>query len=191
MDLIDITQGWLTDWGKTGGPVKEWLRDMHLDAINHGWFDTLWHQPVYWWRSVKHVVSWMPFLWDDRDWDHVYAWRMHREKLKRMRKHHEREKLIADWAKVSFEIFQAERMLTRLIDDAYTDADWDAHTAKYGSIWDRKIYHPDGTIELPGNPDPACGEDVRRIGDKHEAMVQADLDALGQHMAKYCRGWWS
>lgn len=182
---------WCTNWRKEGGRFKEWVRHMELDAINHGWVHSIAYEPRHWWRRICHVASWLPFLWDDYDWDHVHLWKIMREKLKRMRLNHEEEKLIVDWKRVASEIRFAETLLTRLIEDQYIDAEWKKHLKRFPDRQCRKEKKPDGSVVHHPHPNPRCGPSVRRLGKLEWERKRADAQDLGRHFAVHWWGWWS
>jgi hypothetical protein len=193
--IIDFTDGWLTDWGKSGGRFKEWVRGMELDAISNGWWHSISREPGSWWRRIKHVVSWIPYLWDDYDFDQVYLWKIMREKLRRMREDHEESQFIADWKRVADEIRVAENILTRLIEDKYANEDWERHHKQYGEPFPDFLREelPDGSVMHHPRPDPdgRCGADIKRITDREWSRKKADAKFLGQYMAKHWWRWWS
>lgn len=191
MDLVDLTDGWLTDWSESGGRFKEWVRGLHLNAINNGWLSTLWSEPGHWCRSAAHAAGWLPFLWDDKDWDQVYLWKMMREKLRRMRLHHQEDQVVADWERIAKEIWVAELALDRLIGDDYAKADWEAHRAKYGSAFDRRVEREDGMVVWPSSHDSEEGASIRRIAEREWAAKKSDSKFVGQWMARHWFGWWS
>lgn len=190
MSIIDATDGWLTDWSQEGGRFKEWVRGLSLNSINHGWVSTLISEPGHWWRSFCHVLSWLPFLWDDRDFDQAYLWKMMREKLRRMRQHQETCGISADAGKVAEEIKVAETVLDRLLADAYTDADWAEHERRFGSLKSKWVLMPDGSMALPSSHDTEEGADTRRISERGETLRQADSAFLGKWLAEHWFGWW-
>jgi len=177
--ITDLTDGWLVDWSQNGGRFKEWIRDIELTAINHGYFYAIVHQPVYFYRRAKHVLSWVPILWDDFDWDSMYMMILMREKLRRMRNHFIEEHIVEDYEKIALEILIAENTLTRLIDDVYVDKDWEEHRKKYGEF---KLGKKSSGEEE--------SNDVRRIGEKEAAAQLADAKFLGDWIAIHYRTWW-
>ena len=38
-------------------------------------------------RKIKHIIKWLPILWDDADWDHYYLLKILRFKLAEMLKY--------------------------------------------------------------------------------------------------------
>lgn len=179
MGLMDLTDGWLVDWSQRGGRFKEWVRGMHLDAINHGWIRTIATQPMYWWRAVRHIASWIPVLWDDCDWDQADLWIMMREKLRRMRACHT--------GKEVEELMVAEELLGRLIKDDYCAMEWENHRLKYGDPW--PLVSSD-KIPVKHPYDPVESEEMSKIIEKEEATRKEDSRYLCQWLHKCWFRWW-
>ena len=150
-DFMELTDGWLTDWGESGGALKEWVRSLHLSAVNHGWIKTLASEPVYLCQNALHVISWIPVLWRDRDWDNTYLWIMLREKLRRMRLHHETERITTDWSEVSEQIRAVEIRLDRLIEDEY-----DGEHAEGAALAERLKKYNEAEARRKRDSDEAC-----------------------------------
>lgn len=188
--IIDATDGWLTDWSEQGGRFKEWVRGIELTSINHGYLYAMYRQPIIWWESICNIVSWIPFLWDDRDWDHAYLLNMMQEKLRRMRIHQEKCGHSTSSAEIAKQILVAELLLKRIIANDYVMADYAEHEKKFGSIFDRREKLPDGSAITRPSRDPEESKDVRRMADKEAYMSKQDLEYFGRHFAKHVRGWW-
>lgn len=191
ISLISITDGWLVNWSARGGLFKEWVRSMELSSVNHGWIYSLFRQPVYFWDRVRHVASWIPFLWSDHDWDYAYLWLVMREKLRRMRRCHEKEHMIESWDKIANEIKVAEEILTRLIEDDYISEEWAAHEARWGSNNNFIEKNKNGNFVLHLTEDPECAESIHRMSRLEVERREADAENLGKHIAKHCWDWWT
>lgn len=190
-DLINLTHGWLTDWGKEGGWFKEWVRDMSLSSINHGWLYAIRMQPVYAFRSTCHALSWMPFMYQDRDWDHAYLLRLMHEKLKRMRLYQEKHGNSVNHMEIAHSIKVAETLLDRLIKDDYCAAEMLTHWEKFevDKRWNSGTKTDDGCTIIPA-PSEEEWKDSKRIYDKEEALRKQDLEFFGKWFARHIRSWW-
>lgn len=163
MSILDLTDGWLTDWEESGGEFKEWVRGLHLTSINHGWFYAIYREPVIWWQNLCHIISWVPVLWRDRDWDHSYLLIMMHEKLCRMRRYHNESRLIGDWDKIAKQILVAECALDRLIKDEYMDY---INYDKLGIAERQSAFI------------------------REEEMRKQDLNLFATEFVRHVRGWW-
>jgi hypothetical protein len=176
-DLMLWTDGWLTDWTKKGGRFKEWIRSLHLSAINHGWIRTLADEPGHWFRSARHILSWVPILWDDHDFDGAYLLIIIREKLRRMRADHERHKITDDWETIATEILEAETLLDRIIEDDYFHDQYEY------------LYHLDPLRRAPIDKDEC--DSILELGRKAYTARQDDLDLLFKQLRGRIDGWWN
>jgi len=171
--------------------VDEWLKKL----LGYETWDTPWWdipgQEVRWLsRRVSHVLSWMPHFWKDYDFDECYLYAVMREKLRRMRVHHEIDGQSMDADKTARQIWVAEKVLDRLCAHNYCEYEWDQHFEKYpiGDFIDDPD-HP-GSKMIKSTHDKESGVDTRRIS-KHEAyMVRQDLKYLGMWLAKKSQSWW-
>jgi len=190
--IIDLTDGWLTDWSKDGGRFKEWVRGLELEAINHGWVHSIAKEPGLWVDRVRHVASWLPVLWNDYDFDHAYLYRMMQVKVRRMRVRHETARLIGDWAIVAGQLREVEDALGRLIEDDRHSKMWDEHDAKFGDLDSRRkeVKNPDGTVSWVFEDKPGEHESRNRIYDAEEASRVADLNLVAKNFVENSRTWW-
>lgn len=143
---------------------------------------------------IGHVLSWLPILWRDADWDYQFLYITLRYKLHRMRMHHEKDRVIADWKKVAGQIKVAEQCLDRLIKDAYVDKDFARHVKKYGSFLSnmKMVPSPDGkTMMRETTHSPASSADIRRIGNKEAKLIKKDLETFAKMFVEHSRWWWS
>lgn len=199
MTFIINNTGWLTNWEERGGRFKEWVRSVNLTSINHGWFHAIYMQPVFILKKVWNALTWLPFLYDDADWDHVFLWRIMRYKIERMRRDQEYGQRHENWKDVADQMHSAELVLTRLIDDEYVRDEWEVHEKRYGSILNQyeELDHNSelgkkgvAAIIRPRR-DPAYRKSVMRMAKLEEKRRNADMEYLGKYLAKHVRGWWS
>lgn len=185
---------WDKYWSKTGGRFKEWIRSIRLAAVNHGYLYAICREPGHFYDNIVHVISWIPVLWDDRDYDYLFLYIVIKHKLERMRRHHEKDKIIADWKEVADQIGIAIDCLDRLIKDEYVDDDYAKHVKKYGSFMDRgeMVPGPNGaSVMYKHVSKPGEVADMRRIGKVEHLLIKSDLETFGKVFAEHSREWWS
>ena len=191
ISVIKLTDGWLTDWGQEGGRFKEWVRSMNLTAINHGWFYAIRMEPVHFCHNVMRVISWLPFLWDDRDFDNAYLWRTMRYKISRMREHISEHRIHEGWEQTVGEMEVAEYILTRLIEDKYCEKEWDEYHKKYPRWFDslKESDEPGVRVAMSDCSEERHAEASRIFGLEENAK-QYDSELIGQWLHRHWRGWW-
>lgn len=148
--------------------------------------------PTRLYENTFHVLKWIPILWKDRDWDHAHLYSLMAFKLKMMKEHHRKYRVIGDWKKVADEIEVAEEALNRLIKDNYCENEWKEHYKKFPSKWPN---HKNWKRTAEGyliQPRPARAEStsLRRNCKLEEKARQADMDLFCKMFMDYSRGWW-
>lgn len=189
MDIIDLTDGWVTDWSQQGGWFKEWIRHMHLTSINHGWLYALKREPVRFYENVVAVIKWVPVLWGNYDWDHSYLWQIMHYKLRKMRELHETSGNSANAAQTAAQIKTAEDCLDRLIKDDYCAEEWEAYHKKYPERnW---LPNTSNSPFLEMAPISAeQGQELSDISSKEEALRKKDLALFCKTFEEHVRSWW-
>lgn len=69
--------------------------------------------------KVVNVVSWIPFLWNDYDYDYSTILRLLEYKISRLRKHVEKHRMHTCWAKDAKQMRRAELVCKRLYKGNY------------------------------------------------------------------------
>ena len=82
--------------------------------VSFWWNDQDILHPVRCYWKVRKIISYIPLLWNDWDWDYACLYRMMAFKLKLMKEHHRECKTIADWETVANETEAPEACLNRL-----------------------------------------------------------------------------
>ena len=118
------------------------------------------------WRGIKqgtkNLVVWFPIIWQDRWWDHSFLYSILRFKLLLMEEGFRKRGHTVNHLKDAHNIKICKLLLDRLINDAYIDYE-------QGRGWEPKI---------------------RLSFEKHERMIDQDLDLLFKVMRKQIRVWW-
>jgi hypothetical protein len=144
--------------------------------------------PLYWLERgatrIHHICRWLPILWNDHDWDYFYLYKVMQFKIRCMRKHHEKYRIIANWKNVAKRMFIAENLLERMIRDDYCIDEMEAYHEKHPFIWEDS---PRGRI-LKG--DPTGWPELKRIHEREEYLYKQDLEYFLKIIRKYVRGWW-
>lgn len=140
-------------------------------------------------RKIKNIVRWIPILWNDVDWDYSSLYLLVRSKIRFMRQHQLECGNHTDCEEVAGQMKIAEDALSRLIEDDYAKAEWDAHISKFPRSKPEWIDLPDGMKQMA----PVSQEhhdSVRSITDKEERDYRADLDLFSKTFSEHVRKWW-
>lgn len=142
--------------------------------------------------GLQNIIQWWPLIWNDRDWDFIFIYRMLYKKLERMEKLFKSDKVNSKCApKKANQLFVAKNLCKRLIDNNYTG---------YKLVDVQKTY---GNVKIKRTPSENKGcwnikfieskkeRAMRRKSSKHiEYLEQQDKDYLFNHINKYINGWW-
>jgi hypothetical protein len=151
-------------------------------------------------RGIKNLVIWFPTVWNDRQWDHYFIYKMLRQKL------HFTEQLIRYNGHHLYHLRDADRiklcvdLLDRLMNDAYHETAFKIHEEKWGEpkmnwIDDNRS---DGCVELKiTHPNVITEKDKEnerkhfKRSCNHENMLrEQDLDMLFAKLRKHVQSWW-
>lgn len=188
ISIIKLTDGWLTKWDDSGGRFKEWIRDLELGAINHGWWYALSREPGRFVDKIKNIIRWIPVLWDDHDWDHAYLIRMMHAKIRNMRQYHEEAQFTGDWEETVKQLKIAEDCLYRLSEDDYNREAWDAYHKK----WPEREWEKDkeGDFFTMAPLSDEQHKELTALFDEEERLRKQDLKTFADMFATHVRDWW-
>lgn len=124
---------------------------------------------------IKRIWDYLPLLWEDRDWDHVYLLHMMRFKIRRMRDHMENHAIVAHSEDHVVEMAQADVLLRNVVDDD-PDDEWLTHYYQ----WD---VHIKAFADCKNQP-----EHMKAL-DKSIARVERNWRKVWRHLEKHARGW--
>jgi hypothetical protein len=150
--------------------------------------------------GTKNLIRWFPVIWKDRNWDHIFIYKIFRHKLYLQQKHirthdnHLSAKSDAD------KIMICVHLLDRLINDEYHEMAMKHHDAKWG---DGKMefteYADDPNLHklnivydnVHTEEDEAKEEkDFKRAMEHEKYLRDQDKNMLFDMMKKYIEGWW-
>jgi hypothetical protein len=149
-------------------------------------FKNSWRAIRYFFRGVSNIIDWVPTLYHDRNWDHVYFYIILQKKLKAMEKMFEEDDTteLSWWFKRDITI--CIRLCERIIKDNFMD--WSIMSPALGKmIWgeaDEK-----GLCELSFE-----GQDRKVIDEEHlkeEKLRTKTFRLLHQILEKRSQRWWN
>lgn len=165
-------------------------------SISIPWNDRDYFHPIRCYQKVCKIISYVPILWNDWDWDYVCLYNLMAFKLKKMKEHHRECQTIADWETVANEIEVAEGALRRLAADDYCAKAHEEHRKKFkegDSFEDRFIPVEEEKDSRYRTMKPMSDEEresFRSIMDSEEECRQKDLAIFCKMFTEYSRGWW-
>lgn len=174
--------------------VWNWIDDRNPIPYSwRHWYDRQdWLHPRRTYYKFVRILSWIPVLWNDVDWDYSGIWHILYFKLRLMRGEQSIGSLHVDSDKTCAEMRVAEDCAYRLWKDTYLSAEWDAHHNKWPSMFERKsewVHLPNGSVRMPDMKERER-EEFHRLADEQERLTQADMDQLSKSLATQIRRWW-
>ena len=152
-------------------------------------------------QGIKNLFCWFPIIWNDRNWDHYYFFKILHFKLSNMEKYLREYGMHIRGEQDANDIRKCILTLNRIIEDDYTSNVFKHHDEKWGDI---EISFK----EIPGNDElfeellltrtnTITEEDKKRekIASKHlykksAELEKQDLDYLFSMLNKHVKKWW-
>jgi hypothetical protein len=128
------------------------------------------------WDFIVRVYDYLPFLWEDRDWDFNCTLRLVRFKLRRLKGHLERHSILAHTEDRVAELAKVDVLLRNILDEDPDDEwsqhynQWDIGTKSWKECKNKREHYR--SLRL-----------TRRREERNWHRVWRYID-------KYARGWW-
>ena len=172
------------DWKEVWIHVK-WVRYWPgIKQIRH-FFQNLWH-----------VIIWIPVIWQDRDWDEDFLFRIIHYKIKRMRLHF-RDEGIVETKQMCDQLQEVEDVLAQVLKGSwsYIEKEQEELDKKYGElqiVYDDPESQHKCSVHVRFKPDSEeYHNEVKRLFLLEEERYTADIAKAFDLIKKNCRSWWS
>jgi len=151
--------------------------------------------------GIENLIIWFPIIWQDRNWDQWFLYKVLQHKLKQMIKLQRKYGNSINADDYADQMQVCANLLDRLINDEYLENCLKPHEKKWGKSKMTWKPLPDDEemcqfsrfhVEKAITPEQIKQEDKERMKIyKHSDMLpEQDLDMLFQNMRKYIEGWW-
>lgn len=137
---------------------------------------------------IRHVLAWLPVIWNDYDWDHVYLWTILQFKLKMMKRHFEHHGVSLDSEQNVLEINACIEALDRMIKDEYL-IDEQMEIVDRNPLEFREDPNRPGLMILKRMPE-ADSKRLAELANKAESMIVSDSRFVTDMMHNHWRSWW-
>jgi len=151
-------------------------------------------------RQLRCLWSYLPVLWNDRDWDHVYLFDLMRHKLIRMEKCLETSDLL-NGHRYATQVRKVIMLLDRIRKDEYMENATLLHDAKWGEAHvefkDLGEDKRSGLVDIirsqvkTERDEEKEREEFRRCMAHAHYMEQQDLEYFGRLLTKHVKCWWT
>ena len=146
-------------------------------------------------HGIKNLIRWFPVIYNDRDWDQNYIYRLLEYKFKHMEEFFRSDKVWSAKAlNVARELQIAKNLCKRLSEEDYLISAMMWHDQKFEDVeWDELFKHSDDNprlIKYVGDSNIDRRKSFERCGKHSKYMEEQDLDYLFKHLRKHIEGWW-
>lgn len=150
--------------------------------------------------GIQNLIKWFPVIWQDRDWDHWFIYKIFHFKLKQVENLQRNHGISLSSKQLADQIKLAVLLLDRLVKDEYLENVLNPHEKKWGDS--EMIFTPikgneeysslDFKVEKANTKKEIEQENKERmlLYEHERKLREQDLDMLFKHMRKYIEGWW-
>lgn len=141
-------------------------------------------------NGVKNLITWLPIIWADRDWDYMYLLFILDKKLETMSKHHKKGHLV-DSKETQQTLDELRETISRILDGDY---EAEAFSGQEELLEKQKI-----TFTEQDNGDYLVGfegldeketEQYRKCLRKEDDLLQEDIEKLFDTIKENIQRWW-
>ena len=140
------------------------------------YFEDIYRQIRWFPANILRLISYLPIIWQDRDWDYAYVLYILQHKLRRMHKRWDSSPRYVGGHKDKLNMRQCLIILNRIIKDDYISRECDI------------AYIPD--VELNKVWDKKWGKKFHSAADRAREKEKADWDSLWIILSKELGKWW-
>jgi len=150
-------------------------------------------------KNIKRVLYWLPIIWNDRDYDQIFFFKIMYHKLLSMKKFFESDEALAVPAKKNAkDIDKALKILERIIADEYEENAFMWHDKKWGDIEMSSVKLPSGNYKLNMTRENVITQEdeekekkeFHRCFEHAGKQTKQDLEYLFKIIQKYVLEWW-
>lgn len=149
-------------------------------------FKNSWRAIKYFFRGVSNIISWIPTIYHDRDFDHSYFYIILQKKLKTMEKCFAEDEITESAWHMKRDVGICIRLCERIIKDDFMN--WEVMSPALGKmIWGEEDER--GLCELSFE-----GQDRKVIDEEHakeEKLRRKTFKLLHQILEKRSQCWWN
>jgi hypothetical protein len=147
--------------------------------------------------SIKNLIEWFPIIWDDRQWDQEWLYRLWKKKFELMEKFYRSDKcMCVDCGETANQIHRLVELLDRLLEHPYFDEAYKKFNDTYPS-YDWSMTHSFiDSIDHPGYTEFVSNDTPEQAALSHQCMIdeneleEKDLGELFSSLNKEIRGFW-
>lgn len=150
--------------------------------------------------GIKNIIRWFLIIWQDRNWDHYFIYRIFWYKLVRMEQNIRKHGSSMNAEKDADTIKTCIDALDRLMEDDYNKTGFEEHDKKWGEPEFNFIVSEDNpsysTLEIKrervitGEDEEQAAKELSEAVNEENALKEKDLDILFTTMRENIESWW-
>ena len=148
-------------------------------------------------RRIRHLLYWLPAIWNDYWWDGNYVLQLLRHKLAHAAAAFRTQGMSMDAPRDAASMEGAIVLLDRLIADSYIEGDLHVWSQKWGTVvFEPMEDHPGFTrfvgFENEKTPEDRelCHKESCEMDGKHNTLRKADLEEVFATLRDHIDEWW-
>jgi len=146
-------------------------------------------------RGIKNIIRYWKVIWNDRDWDDYYIYKLLQTKLRFMEQFFRSDKCYReDKEKTADQIKFAIKKLDRLIKNVYLDEAFESFFEKYPDFEWKPKFEPIEDMPRHYKYISCFNEEQKELAKecfkKADELENQDYEELFEHLKKYIRDWW-
>jgi len=148
-------------------------------------------------RKIKNILSWMPILWENYEWDYVYLLKIIKKKLELMEDFylHSEQAYSLDSEKTADDIREAIAILDRMIECDYLSVALEKFDEKYpdyewGKFDTKPVEGRTDAVEWVNDMTEEQQKLFRECGKISDDMENLDYEAFFNYLKNRLRFWW-
>lgn len=147
--------------------------------------------PLNFYHNICNIISWIPVLWNNWDWDWQFLMKILEFKLTRMQKFFASDDcIIKDGSQVSAQIKVCVDLIKKIQNDDWIQDEWDKHEEKWGPYQRENGIPFRRTNAVAGKSLEQERQEFRRLCHLEDYKREKAWDVLFRVMRRRMRHWW-
>ena len=144
--------------------------------------------------GIKNLIRWFPVIWNDRQWDSYYFFKIIRRKLEIMEPFYRYDAMVLRREKEADRMKVCIMLLDRIIKDNYHEMAYKKFDKKWGES--EMLFNEDGSLNIAyenvktEEDEKNKNKDIKESHNKEEFLINQDIEYLFKILNKRIRFWW-
>lgn len=146
------------------------------------------------WQGIISLVRWLPIIWNDRQWDQMYLFKILRVKFGLMEEFFNKDAINVEAQKLGAEIKNCCDILDHLLEDPYFEMAFNSHNKKWGDL--AIVENDNGIIKLEranvktDKDKKLESKEFLKCCEKEDELINNDINLLFDTIKNRVQYWW-